>query len=1398
MLGLLVVPARAADSISVTYPGGGTPALAGWTGNTFAVSYSGADIVEVCYIVDAYGLFNPGIDAPTTLGCSIAPPYRVEFNSFWYLNGPHQVVASAYNALGAVVATSAAVPFTTANPCPILDTVAAGCVSGFNPSMTVATGTPLTSYWSRAVTVTPTLSGSLIGTDSLTFNFFIDGILQQAIINSTATATAALYTTQFQNGPHNVCVQVTDNTTKTHYEGPVVNTGVGTEWCRSVTFANASTASQAQLNAHEIYLAPGHTFKLTARILNTDGTTSSSPNPVFAIAPAFINAPGGAASTASNLLPPASVATVNLTTGVITAVGSGAALINAMTPTISITDLAIHSSLPFAVYSPTHPFTPAMAGWVVNITGGAGWRTGAYQITAIESNGIAILGVPPLDVAGVPGLTGGQATTGPTRQAWVYVWPTNTLPSFGSDGSIQPSYNPARSMFVNSMFDSLAVLVNDQPYNSPNGAGNCRTGLPCGVSVDFGVSGFNTFELGIPPSFTINGKESPAYWTSSFKSYLSAVETNGLSLNPKFRGIVIGNGLTCPECLWALTYGPESNPNFIGSSTAMQYIVQQYIATGNIIGMSTIDEITSAYGYNPLQGPLTFSPHGTTQSALESITALNNGTCAATLSPNSPPITFIGSKKFIIHGSATPGMNSVPPSVYAVEFPSGAAAAASVSGGVITVKITNPGTNYYVPPQVSLLGGGGTYKSATVVVNLRGQVTGVVVTGSAGYITSPMVVFSGSKFVSSARSYVSGQFVFACPGVANGVYDARNDPGLMVEPFGHEWYANNTDFTHYDSWARWRTQTNAAANGHFWFTHPGIGLQEPLGFANWGGNPSYPGAQAIGAINSIADAGDLYWPTGFKTYINSRKPAINLEAMFNQGYHFRSLYGAYDPSKPFLGLTTATSTYIGSHGYPISVTSCVGNTITFSAPHGITKIIPGITRLWITGARNSGRPADSCDNNFIVLGAPTPTTLTVLLGATNFTSTGNAANGGTATFEDGSTLPLVSINAAGQPNSSASSYVEANSQGGILGGDMMTIAAWSANNNRRRGQTFTLTGVTGPGAANFNYSTGGRTFLLVPENLNLSSPPVFAQYGTFLFYREVPVLNASGGTAIILPDFSYRKGVTGSADLADLNPGWAFGSFVENLLTRASGTRVYKIMRAQNGYSDQLGFTGQYDRLKTFANNVVGGQPYMNEHFEDGVSVPTFHAINNGALMANRLAKYILQPALNSPDTGMSWIPCTARAGSYGDTMFCLNASDGPQTMTFNLSPYLQSGQRIIRYVVNDHSIVMETIAAGTKTDTPTLQPLDAVFYVFPINFAAELQPAVIAARAADVTNATKVAVRYAYDRYYLDSAIGSVYDCGAGVCTPPWDRNIGNVYYRLIYLGPDSRVLATSDVQTF
>lgn len=1494
-----------AQSVSITQPATNA-ALTGWN-NTFTVSYAGTDIAEVCYTVDSYLLYNPGIDAPTSVGCSTAPPFAVQFNSFWYLNGPHQVVASAYNSLGtpwngvAPVATSAAVPFTTANPCPILDTSVAGvgCTNGaFNVSMTVSTGTPLSSNWSGGVTVTPTLTGALIGTDSLTFSFYIDGILQQTITNSTSTATATLYTTPFPNGPHNVALTVLDNTTETQYTGVGGNTGFLAEWSRQVTLANGTTASQALVNYHEVYCKPGDTVTLAAQILNTDGTTST-PSSLVVFAPARLYVNGTTTTAPANLAPPySSIATIN-SSGAISCVGNGTALFNVMTPTVTYTDLQINGLQPEEISSAAHPLTSAQTGWVLNVTGGTagqGWIPGVYQVSSVQ-NGVAILGNNLLGYdlsSSVTNAAGGQASGGPTRQVWVHVWSDNIYPSYGSDGSIQTTYNASKSMYVNSIFNGLEILQGDAPYNSRAGTGNCTTGLPCGVSFDFGISGYNTFEFGsLPGNLSPTGTGSATSWTSILPPFIASTQTNGLSLNPKFRGLVIGNALLVPQALWALTYGAESNPNFITSPTSMtawQYAVSQYAAQGNILGISGIDEISGTWASNPLQGPIVFSNSGTRQSGLTSIVA-SAGICATTVSASSPPISFVndGQGMFVIHGSVTAGMNSVPAAatatasgstvtvamtnqgsgysagifgpwngavtcalsggggtytsctptvsngsvtgitvsgasgytgnptvaigyqtvlggntlttggpVYPVAFPTGAIGKVSVSGGVVTVAMTgsgtNQGSNYYVAPICTLTGGGGTYTGCSTTVDGSGHVNAVTITGSTGYIFNPILTIASSSNVTTGM--LAG-WTFSCPGVANGTYNVSNDSGLTVEAFADGWYTNglsggaNPDYGHYDMFAKLITQLNASPNANnFVMQYPPNGGEAPFTFANWGGNPSYSSSQSIGSITSIATSSDVYWPNGILPYLNSRLPAINLNAFGNPGYQYRSLYGAIDPDRPFVGLTETTGAYFGLTGYPASVTSCSGNTITFSGPHGIANVVPGLTRLWITGATDGSGATDTCNNNFTVLAAPTPTTITVLLGATNFTAVGTsvASGGGTAHFAGAvspapATLSLAGLNAVGTPS-------HAPTPNGNLGGDVLNLStAWSQNNQRLRGQQFTISGFTGtstPTAScliSGNCTPNAGTFVLLPENLNPSLAPSggvsisgnSVNYSQMLMYREAPVLNATGGTARILPDFNYRKGISGSINGLDLNAPWALGSFWEGLHARSSGTRTYKLGYAPNGYSDQLGFTAFsfQNNLAQFATTAVAYQSTANEHFEDNFAVPTFWAVSNGMLEAVRDAKYFLTPARNSPDCG-PYIDCAVRCGAAGCVFFALNITDGVQSFkTPSLAPYETSGQSFIRKVVNATGIGPITVlSAGTATDTLTLQPLDAVVYTFPVTFAGELQQPTLAVRMADVANASDLVIHWSYDPYHLQ-VDPNVYDCGgSGLCTLPADLN--------------------------
>lgn len=1531
LLSVLCALSLDAQSVSITQPAANA-ALTGWN-NMFTVSYAGTDIAEVCYTVDSYLLYNPGIDAPTSVGCSTAPPFTVQFNSFWYLNGPHQVVASAYNSLGtpwngvAPVATSTAVQFTTANPCPILDTSVAGvgCTNGaFNVTMTVATGTPLTSNWSGGVTVAPMLAGSLIGTDSLTFSFYIDGVLQQTTTNSTATATGSLYTTQFQNGPHNVALTVLDNTTKTQYTGDGINNGFLAEWSRTVNFANGAVPSQALANYHEIYCQPGQQVTLTGQILNTDGSTTAS-TPVFAPARLYIN--GTTATPPTNLSPLtySSIATVNSSTGVVSCVGNGTMLINVMTPTVTYTDLHINSSQLEEVYSAANPLTQAQVGWMINVTGGTagqGWIPGAYQVSSV-GGGIAILGNNSIgyDVpSSVTNASGGQGTGGPTRQVWVHVWSDNIYPSYGTDGSVQTTYNAAKSMYVNSIFNGLEILQADAPYNSRVGAGNCTTGLPCGVSVDFGVSGFNTFEFGsVPASLTPTGVGTAAGWTTNLPPFLAGAETNGLALNPKFRGLIIGNALIVPQAIWALTYGAESNPNFITSPTSMtawQYYLSQVNALPNVLGISGLDEISGTWASNPLQGPITFSNNGTQQSGLTSIVA-NAGICGATVATSSPPISFVnnGQGMFVIHGSGGTGdptgaLNSVPATatatgsgstvtvnmtnqgsgystgafgpwngtvscslsggggtytsctptvsngavtgitisgasgytgnptvaisyqtafngatlltngpVYPVVFPTGATGTPTVSGGSVTVAVHTAGTNYYTPPSCSLVGGGGTYTSCSTTVNGSGGVASITVTGSTGYISGPIVTIAASANVTTG---VLAGWTFACPGVTNGTYTASNDSGLTVEPFAAGWYANglsggaNPDYPHYDVFAKFIAQLNATPYANnFIMQYPPNGGNPPLTFANWGSNSTYSQAQSIGAINSIATSSDIYWPNGILPYLNSRLPAINLDAVGNPGYHYRSLYGAYDPDKPFVGLTETTGAYFGLTGYPVSVTSASGNTITFSAPHGITNIVPGLTRLWLAGATDGSGATDTCNNNFMVLAAPTPTTLTVLLAATNFTATGTSiiSGGGTAHFAGAvspapSTLSLVGMDGAGTP-----AYHPTPS--GSLPGDLLNLStAWSPNNYRLRGQTFTISGFTGtstPTAScliSANCTPNAATFVLSPENLNISLAPSggvsvdghSVNYSQMLWYHEVPSLNCTGGTAKIQLDFGFHTGISASILGSNLNAPWALGSFWEGLHSRASGTRAYKLGWAPNGYSDQTGFTdiSYQSALAQFANTAAGGQSYANEHFENNFSVPTFWAVSNGMLEAARDAKYFLSPAQNSPDCG-PYIDCSVRCGAAGCVFFALNITDGVQPFKSpNLAPYETSGQAIIRKIVNATGIgPIAVISAGTATDTLTLQPLDAVVYTFPVTFAGELQQPTLAVRMADVANASDLVIHWSYDLYHLQ-VDPNIYDCGGtGLCTLPADLNFRSspsgpaIYLQYLFRNSSGNILS-------
>jgi hypothetical protein len=331
-----------AQSISITNPSSGA-AVSGYAGFQFQVSLTSApSVARVCYTVDFYAAYNPGIDAATTLGCSITPPFSYSYNSYWNLNGPHQVVATAYNALGAVIATSAPVSFNTANSWPI------SC----NPAMTLTPGTAFTSNWSGTVTLQATITGSC-ASDNKAFHWYVDGILQGSLNGTAASQTWSIDTRQFPNGARNVCVTSNDTTNASVYSDGAI-TGA-TESCNAVIFANGTTPSQTVANAHDVYLPLGNTFTFVAQTLNTDGTV--------------VTPSAAAVYVSSNM----AVATVGQSSGVVTPVATGNSTIYAMAPSVAAgTGLASVGPVSNAqVTNSSNPFTPTMAGWLLQVNS---WR----------------------------------------------------------------------------------------------------------------------------------------------------------------------------------------------------------------------------------------------------------------------------------------------------------------------------------------------------------------------------------------------------------------------------------------------------------------------------------------------------------------------------------------------------------------------------------------------------------------------------------------------------------------------------------------------------------------------------------------------------------------------------------------------------------------------------------------------------------------------------------------------------------------------------------------------------------------------------------------------------------------------------------------------------------------
>jgi CubicO group peptidase (beta-lactamase class C family) len=94
----------------------------------------------------------------------------------------------------------------------------------------------------------------------------------------------------------------------------------------------------------------------------------------------------------------------------------------------------------------------------------------------------------------------------------------------------------------------------------------------------------------------------------------------------------------------------------------------------------------------------------------------------------------------------------------ALEYNQAVGSVVIANGQVNGITLEVPGSGYSAPPQVSIMGGGGTGAEATAMVDTNGAVTGFTITnGGHGYVAPPTITFSAGP--AKANVIVSNQKV---------------------------------------------------------------------------------------------------------------------------------------------------------------------------------------------------------------------------------------------------------------------------------------------------------------------------------------------------------------------------------------------------------------------------------------------------------------------------------------------------------------------------------------------------------------------------------------------------------------------------------------------------------------
>ncbi len=976
---------------------------------------------------------------------------------------------------------------------------------------------------------------------------------------------------------------------------------------------------------------------------------------------------------------------------------------------------------------------------------GLTYSSGNAAVATVNSSGVVTaVGVGSMQVT----ITD---RSGRVAMPWVHVNTQNLIASFGTDGTFHTSFVAGKSLWISDSFFSQSGF-GEHDFPAHANFGQAYSSI------------FNTYEVGIwcQPLTTTCGGSNQGAWQAAQTSYVARVQREATS----YGLYAIGIGDSAVRQTGDLFTTTRSAPGTTWSPSAPEYTARSWMGT-RLIGMRMFDEGNTIWGEWPLAGQLTLG-----STLMPGPITCTTRTC--TVTGNSGALSNGGGGGFIIRGATThAGLNSTPAEI-----------TATVSGGAVTgYTITNPGSGYTVRSTlaVGFSGGCSSFPSAAATISATGTISAINGTGGSGCRSAPKVFITGSDgtgppFYFVGRNPTNTSFTFVNPGLGATTVSSSTDPGLVIEPFATiaGWFdaqGNNgprtgpaTDYVRYNAFSQFVGQWRAAGAKYPLLSWGVAGGYDHTSIANWIGDPK------------ISDYATLYIQPG-QDYLSQYNgtwgflgPASG--SVTSLGWTFRDKYsvlGANRINYPIMGESSGINVDYGLEGYPVDVASCVGNLITFSAAHKIYNILPANTRLWITGSTDS-----NCNQNFYVMDCPNATQCHVALSQASFNAD-IAPIGATANLSSGATVPVSELSSS---NQKFPSFTNTN--------DNASCSLYQMANHR--GETVRFSGGnTG--------AFGGATWWYVPAPL---SGGCGGGNGTTGAIYPLPSTSGTGGTATIVQNESYTRGVNHVGSNSEGGPRSLFAGNIYYALLPSAGTTAY-------GYQGYYDDPRSHDHPAAFRETGnLSIQAGFNPYFLQYSNHLAWVALGNANKLMQRLAPLLFGQNQNAPDLGQ-FFDCGARTAAAGNYVACQSFSDGPSlTRTIPLSNCAVSGQAIEKITASWRGIWVTLLPSGTTSDTVTFTPDTTAFVAYACwrNTAENYTPPVISASLADIPNAAKIVVQYNYlpDPFQQPlinrSMLFQSFDCGSGTCTLPVDRNIGPIYYRVVYLNSSGAVLSQSDVQ--